>query len=235
MNGPRIAAATGAGTHVADARRAGATAAVARLVRAELIKLATVPEVVAAAALAVVVAGGAQAVISGLGGHDWWPGGAQRFAQLGLLVLGVLAVGPETEGRTLRTALLAAPRRGRMLAAKVIAFGCVATPVALGAVTAMRAATVGMAGSRWTWHGVGGETAVLVLGGLLALGVTASARSTTSALAVLLALHVVVPPLVTALGADSALLPADAPAPTLAAWLAGVWAPAVVVTHLRDA
>jgi ABC-2 type transport system permease protein len=160
--------------------------ALRHVVRAELIKLATLRIVPVTVAVTVVVtpllalAGGRRAV---------------EFGQVGFLVLGVLTAATEYAGSQIRTSLAAVPDRLVLLAGKVLAYLAVATPVAV------------LASVLSSGVPVPGATAYLVLIGLLALGVAQVARSLVGSLATVVALVFVVSPLLEQVTRAAAYLP----------------------------
>jgi ABC-type transport system involved in multi-copper enzyme maturation permease subunit len=112
-----------------------------------------------------------------------------------VIVLAVLATAGEFQHRTVRTTLLAAPQRGRVLVAKTVvnaAFG--AGLVAAGSLAALAAATAtraldGGALPSWSAGAVGAllaTSAVGALWGVVACGLGALTRSTAAALVALL-------------------------------------------------
>jgi hypothetical protein len=123
---------------------------------------------------------------------------ALEYAQLGVLVLGVLVVTSEHAGRTLGVSLLAVPRRGRFYLAKLSAGAlvalAVATPTVLLAYLATQAA-LGPHAAPWDTPGLpralAGGITYLVLFFLLAAGVAAALRNQVLTLAVLLPLFAV--------------------------------------------
>jgi ABC-2 type transport system permease protein len=130
------------------------------------------------------------------------------FSQLAIGVLGVLVMSAEYGTGTIRSTLAAVPRRGWVLAAKVIVFGAVALVV--GEIVSAVAFFVGQAiltGS--TPHATIGQTNVLraVLGtgvylallGLFALGIATVVRHTAGAISLFVALLLVLPLILQAL------------------------------------
>ncbi|MDQ2724167.1 MAG: ABC transporter permease [Actinomycetota bacterium] len=127
------------------------------------------------------------------------------FAQLALVVLGVLVVTSEYSTGMIRTSLAAVPRRGRLLAAKAIVFALVALVV--GEITGFIAFFVGQAvlsgqtaphaalGDPYVARAVIGSGLYLALVGLVAVGVGALIRNTAGAIFTLVAVIIVLPPL----------------------------------------
>lgn len=206
----------------------GAKAAVDRLRRslaAEFAKLRTLPAVPFAALAALVVA----AVIA-------WAYAAQRddeghllamraadavagalpYAQLGVVLLGVLPFGHEVAGRVLRTSLAAVPSRGTLVTSKTLATAMVAAVAgALAAIAAWSAAV--LAGAR---PGEPGETVrllaaaalYLMLIALLAHAIALLVESIVFALTASLVLVLILPPLLSGLGEIARWLPEQAAA-----------------------
>lgn len=127
------------------------------------------------------------------------------FAQLSLVVLGVLVVTSEYSTGMIRTSLAAVPRRGRLLAGKAIVFALVALVV--GEITGFIAFSVGqvvLAGQTaphaalsdpHVLRAVIGSGLYLALIGLVAVGVGGVIRNTAGAIFTLVAVIIVLPPL----------------------------------------
>ncbi|WP_443221385.1 ABC transporter permease subunit [Streptomyces sp. 4N509B] len=179
-------------------------------VPAELIKLRTLRSTGWTLA-ACVATGAVVGALAGLSYRDARPGMTAReqaeynpllpslygltLAQLALVVLGVLALGGEFTGGTIRPSLLAMPRRGRFYAAKLLAVTALAAPAALLTVVATYAsaqATLGPYGADAadgrTLRAVAAGWLYLTLMCVFAAGLSALLRGTTRALAVLLPL-----------------------------------------------
>jgi hypothetical protein len=110
---------------------------VIRAVRAEVIKLATLPSLRITLALT-------WAVLLLLRLTDP-PGGVLPYGQIGILILGVLAAGHEYQaGGQIRASLLAVPRRPLLAGAKIVALIVAAAPFVL--VTALLAGDPGATG-----------------------------------------------------------------------------------------
>ncbi|MDQ6781996.1 MAG: ABC transporter permease subunit [Actinomycetota bacterium] len=143
------------------------------------------------------------------------------FAQLSLIVLGVLVVTSEYSTGMIRTSLAAVPRRGRLLAAKALVFALVALVV--GEITGFVAFFVGqvvLAGQNaphavlsdpHVARAVMGSGLYLALVGLVAVGVGGLIRNTAGAIFTLVAVIIVLPPL-------SNLLPASVGRPLREFW-----------------
>lgn len=127
------------------------------------------------------------------------------FAQLSLVVLGVLVMTSEYSTGMIRTSLAAVPRRGRLLAGKAIVFGLVALVV--GEITGFIAFFLGQVvlagqsaphvalGDPHVARAVIGSGLYLALVGLVAVGVGALIRNTAGAIFSLVAVIIVLPPL----------------------------------------
>jgi ABC-2 type transport system permease protein len=118
-----------------------------RLVRAEWTKLFTTRVWLGLLLGACVMAGGFAALFTGLAGQEQNgqegipPVGSQQYETLAfsvpaqtsvlLLILGIIGITQEYRHRTATPTFLAEPRRGQVIAAKVIAYGLVAIPFAL--------------------------------------------------------------------------------------------------------
>lgn len=200
----------------------------ARAVAAELVKLATLPVVVAAAASTVVVAG-LLAWALGATARTYGTDAsavdvvlrAVPFVQAGMLLLGILPVAHEYQGRQLRTTLAAVPQRGRVVVAKSIAALGLAAAVA-GATVAVAIGVAALASG--PGHGRGtalpessaeagsiaslaGAAAALALTALLAHAVALALRHLVPTLVVLLVLVYVLPPLLAGVTEHARWLP----------------------------
>ncbi|MFC3999187.1 ABC transporter permease [Nocardiopsis sediminis] len=236
--------------------------ALARTVAAELIKLRGLPAVPAAAAGTV---GAGAALTAALAASAPRTDAVQvmaetvPFVQVGPILIGVLAVAAEYDGRQIATSLATTPNRPLLLASKAIA--------SLVVIAATGAATVGAGlaaawltsaargvdppqiGDGWPAVGAAGH---LVLIGLLALAVAALLRSLIPPLTTMLALVLVASPLLSGYteharwlpdragsalylpGADTVLTPATG-ALVLAGWVAATALAAVTAFVGRDA
>lgn len=126
-------------------------------VRSEWTKLRSVRSSVWTILTALAVGIGLSALIAAVSAHDyanggesvhhWDPTGASTaggfFAQLAIAVLGTLVITSEYATRSIRTTLVAVPRRGRVLGAKAVVVGAVA--LAVGLVMAFASFLVGQA------------------------------------------------------------------------------------------
>jgi ABC-2 type transport system permease protein len=128
------------------------------VLRSEWVKLRSVRATFWALAATVVLGIALGAVISAAAAHSyarftaaaklsWDPTGVSQsgmvFAQLAIVVLGVLFIGSEYSSGMIRTSLIAVPKRGRILAAKALVFAAVTFVV--GEVTCFAAFFVGQA------------------------------------------------------------------------------------------
>ena len=162
--------------------------------RAELLKLGTLPAVPLTAAVTV-----AATVLLALAAASASDRGQVldvllplRYAQAGFLVLGVLAAASEYRHGTIRITLVAMPRRFTVQLAKAATLAAVATPVAAVAVA------VAVAGSPPTVATSLGITSQLALCALSASAVATTTRQATPAAAIVLVLYFVACPLLRA-------------------------------------
>lgn len=236
---------------------------IARITSTELIKLRTLPVVVATVvgtiATAIVLAGAIAA-------SSTVPVGAVAamlatipFVQIGVILLGVLAVATEYQSSQIRTTLAATPRRRHVLAGKGLAFlgaAVVTSTVAVGSgwataaiVSASREVVAPEASTVWP---VVGAAAYLALIGSLAFALTVLLRALVPPLVAMLSLALIVSPLAGSLTEHARWLPdraggllylgdADAvlDAPTgalvLVAWIVVVGVAAGTAFSRRDA
>ncbi|MGW2183021.1 hypothetical protein ACWCXX_34170 [Streptomyces sp. NPDC001732] len=137
------------------------------------------------------------------------------YVQIGAILLGILPVAHEYEGRQICTTLASVPDRGRVIAAKSIACGTVLA-VTLLATIASVLGTVSLI--RWTgggipaatpqeWERTAGAVLYLVLIGLLAHAATLVLRHLVPALITMLVLVLVLPPVLAGLGEHARWLP----------------------------
>ncbi|RKS10596.1 ABC-2 family transporter [Nocardiopsis sp. Huas11] len=248
-------------------------------VRSEALKLRTLPSVLITCAATVAVTVGlgyvsgwslAQAMDTDpsviVGDYDpgRWGMDASGVGQLGMIVLGVLAVSGEYAGGQIRTSLLAVPGRLRLLAAKAAALAGAALAAALvtvpGSFVAAQAG-LGEHGLPWSrmWEApvaghLAGAVLYWVLIALLAAGLTVVVRNAVVPLVVLVGLALAgsqllsvatdladfLPDRAGALmfreGADYAHdLTAVQGGAVMLAWVAAVGVVAVVLFHRRDA
>jgi ABC-2 type transport system permease protein len=130
----------------------------ADVLRSEWVKLRSVRSTFWALTVTVVLGIALGAVISAVAAHgyarfsvsekqSWDPTGVSQsgmvIAQLAIVVLGVLIISSEYSSGMIRTSLIAVPKRGRVLAAKALAFAVVTFVV--GEVTCFAAFFVGQA------------------------------------------------------------------------------------------
>ncbi|WP_033346138.1 hypothetical protein [Catenuloplanes japonicus] len=173
-----------------------------RSVRAELLKLATLPSLRRTALLTMTATGLLRWAVGSDGPLPL------TYTQAGFLIAGVLAVGSEFEaGAQIRATLLALPRRLPLLAAKAVALGLMTLPAAVSA------ALLCGAGMRVTGY--------LMATTLLAGAVTAVVRHPVTSLLPLLLVYYVATPLL-----RKDWLPGD---PAGAGTTAAVWALAAAV------
>lgn len=198
----------------------------ARAVAAELSKLRTLP------AVALTVGGTVATAIvlaAALAAGDA-PGGpvdivlrTVPFLQVGLVVLGVVAVSSEYAGRQIRTTLTAVPARGTALAGKAIACLAAALVTSAAAVAAAvgaawwvvdepaaavaRGVSTASGGALEPWWPVVGAVAYLALIGLLAHVVAVLLRSLVPPLVAVLGVVLVVSPLLTGFTEHARWLP----------------------------
>jgi ABC-2 type transport system permease protein len=195
--------------------RAGRLAGFADAVRAEWLKLVSLRSTWTTLAVTAALGVGVGALVAGLRASRYASGELRvgwdptRFslsglmiAQLAIAVLGVLAVSGEYGTGMIRTSLVAVPRRGRFLAAKLTVFAGLALVV--GEVIAFAAFFVGqlVIGSQAPQAGLGQDSvlrAVLGAGlylaavGLLAAGAAAILRNTAASISAMVALLFVLP------------------------------------------
>jgi ABC-type transport system involved in multi-copper enzyme maturation permease subunit len=130
------------------------------------------------------------------------------IGQFAIGILGVLVITAEYGTGTIRATFSAAPRRRRVLVAKVVVFGVVALVVAevvsflaflLGQALLSAPATHATLGSPGAWRAVVGSGLYVGVLGLLGLGLGAIIRHTAGAISTFVALLLVLPLLVQAL------------------------------------
>lgn len=173
---------------------------------AEVVKLRGMP-VVLATVVATIAA--AVALAAGLSSSASTPPDPTRttlalvpYLQIGLILLGILAVATEYQGQV-RTTLIATPARLRLLAGKTLAYLVVAAATGLAAVgagfaTAWLLVRLRQSVSPEAMNGclVAGACLYLVLIGLLGLVLTVALRSLIPPLVTMLGLVFIVSPLV---------------------------------------
>jgi ABC-type transport system involved in multi-copper enzyme maturation permease subunit len=126
------------------------------------------------------------------------------FGQLALCVLGVIVVSSEYTTGAIRSSLLAVPRRLPMLAAKVIVFGVVSLVVSAVTVFVVFFATTAILhshisitlGQPGVLRATLGGICYLVVMGIFAMAIGGLIRHTAGAIAAVIGLVIVVPPLV---------------------------------------
>ncbi len=194
-----------------------------RLLHAEWTKIRSVRSTVWSLAIFAVVAIGLSYLIAAVISHDWnAPGNHPNHAtlisnptavifgagmglgQLAICVLGVIVISSEYTSGAIRASLLAVPRRIPMLAAKAAVFaalvfvvGAITTFVTFFLTTAVLRShisiTLGQPGM--TKAIIGGVLYLTVLG-LFAMSIGGLIRHTAGAIAIVIAVVIVVPPLV---------------------------------------
>lgn len=195
-----------------------------RAVAAELVKLRSLPAF-AATVLGTVLFGAAiaaaYAAMPREGDLAGVPGSlgdvvalAIPYAQLGMIVLGILPVGHETGARVLRTSFAAVPVRGFVVAGKTVAVSAAAAVTSLlaVAVSAGIAALVGGDAIHTHLDGEGlrklaGAALALVLVALLAHALALLLSGIVPSLTAALVLLVLLPPLLAGLGETARWLP----------------------------
>lgn len=222
-----------------------------RAVRAELIKLATLPPVwltigvtVAAAVLldvASALEAGRASSGSGAASHGAPALHATGPVALGFALLGTLAATSEVAGGQLRVTLLAVPARRRAGTAKIVAVSAFALPSA-SAVTGLALVIARVSDPSHIARAALGAVAYLVLIAVLALGVASVVRDPLVSLLVTLGYLGVLGPLLRGAGVGHDVLPDAAgarlwrlsPDVTAMSWLSGgavlgTWAAAASV------
>ncbi|CAM3095006.1 ABC transporter permease [Saccharomonospora xinjiangensis] len=133
------------------------------------------------------------------------------FVQIGFLIVGVLAVATEYEGRQIRTALTATPNRPLFLAAKTIAFVTAAATTSAASVgAALATASVTLRGGSLSFvdsRPLAGAAVYLVLIGLLGFAVTVLFRSLIPPLVTMLAVVLIASPLLASVTEHARWLP----------------------------
>lgn len=137
-----------------------------------------------------------------------------RFAQVGVLVMGIWPVAQEHAGRQRCTTLLAVPRRGTLVLAKVaVAVGAsliaAVTSLAAGLVAGVAAGAELRIGTDEA-QSLGGAVLYLVLIGLLGHGLALIARSLAPTLVAGLMLVLLIPPLLEQVTEHARWLPSSA-------------------------
>lgn len=173
-----------------------------RALRAEAVKLATLPAAWISLFVGVVVPVGV-VVITSLTARPGLDTGFQELAlgAVGVIALGVVAMSSEyategvesADGRQVWTSLTAVPGRARMLLAKIVVVAAAAGALAVVATAATFATVALLLGSRApaidgdALARMGGLVAYWVLTALLALGITVLTRSGLAPMVVLIA------------------------------------------------
>jgi ABC-2 type transport system permease protein len=194
-----------------------------RLLAAEWTKIRSVQSTVWSLLAFVVVAVGFSTLIAAVIAHDWnTPGNHPNHArlltdptavifgaglglgQLAICVLGVIVITNEYTSGTIRASLLAVPHRIPMLTAKALVFAVIDFVVSAIAVFAVFFITTAILrshvsitlGQPGVTRAVIGAVLYLTVLGLFALAVGGLIRHTAGAIAIVIALVIVVPPLV---------------------------------------
>lgn len=189
-----------------------------RITSAELVKLRTLPGVTAtvlgtiaaAIVLAAAIAASSTAPISAVQVTL----ATIPFLQIGVILLGVLAVATEYQGSQIRTTLTATPRRLSVLAGKSLAFLVTAVVASGGAVGAgwitaaiiLSVRQLTAASDTNMWPAIGAAV-YLVLIGALAFALTVLLRSLIPPLVTMLSLVLIVSPLAGSLTEHARWLP----------------------------
>ncbi|SDC02414.1 hypothetical protein SAMN05660690_0234 [Geodermatophilus telluris] len=196
------------------------------LVRAEWTKLLTTRVWIGLVAGACVLAGGFAALFTGLAGAE--PDGGQpglpavgtpqyeevvfsvaANASVLLLILGIIGMTQEYRHRTATPTFLATPRRGRVVAAKLVAYALAAVPVALLVLAVDVVVVLVYAGARGAapsldadnLQTLGAAGLVLVVFAVIGVGVGALLRNQVGAIVGALVYLYVVEPIVSSIGA----------------------------------
>ena len=215
-----------------------------RLLVAEALKLVTLPPVwwASLGTLAVSVCFAALAAwTASTGGGFLGATDAPSFAgllnqtgsvlALGAATVGVLAMSTEYDDGQIAATLLAAPRRGHLLAAKAVCAGLLIAGVVVGALAA-----VALGASHWLEVSAGrpvaalGATAWFI--GLMGWALAVVARGGAAPLAVIATLVAIAPAVVAATTLPQAILPTSGPA-SGAGWALAAFAVAALVAR-RD-
>ena len=193
------------------------------LVRAEWTKLFTTRTWVGMLLGACVLAGGFAALFTGLAGQDeGLPElGSEVFEELVfsvaanasvfLLILGIIGMTQEYRHRTATPTFLTTPRRGQVVAAKVLAYALVAVPLALVVLAVNVVVVLVYAGARGNAPELTGDNLrtiaasglVLVVFTVIGVGVGALVRNQVGAIVGALVYLNVIEPIVASIGAVS--------------------------------
>ncbi|MDP3953002.1 hypothetical protein [Microbacterium sp.] len=194
------------------------TRTIMNTVAAELIKLRSLPAVLTTMGGTVVAAAALSAtIVASDASADAVHVVAQSvtFVQVGLIVIGVLAVGTEFSGRSMRIALIATPARMTLLTGKSIAYlvaaACTSAPaVGAGVLTAtLVRSLVGTPSVAHAsiWPVLLGAWTYLVLIGLLAFALSFLMRSLIPPLVGMLSLVLIVSPMLASVTSNAQYLP----------------------------
>ncbi|MGY1608576.1 MULTISPECIES: ABC transporter permease [unclassified Geodermatophilus] len=196
------------------------------LVRAEWTKLVTTRVWIGLVIGACVMAGGFAALFTGLAGAE--PDGGQpglppvgtpqyeevvfsvaANASVFLLILGIIGMTQEYRHRTATPTFLTTPRRGRVVAAKLLAYAAAAVPVALLVLAVVVVVVLLYAGARGAAPSLDGDNLrtlgtaglVLVVFAVIGVGVGALLRNQVGAIVGSLVYLYVVEPIISSIGA----------------------------------
>jgi ABC-type transport system involved in multi-copper enzyme maturation permease subunit len=196
-----------------------------RLVRAEWTKLFTTRVWIGLVLGACVMAGGFAALFTGLAGveQNGQPGlppvGSEQYEELVLatganasvllLILGIIGMTQEYRHKTAVPTFLTTPHRGRVVAAKLVAYGLVAVPFALLVLAANVLVVMIYAGARGDAPSLTGDNLrvvvsaglVIVIFTIIGVGVGALLRNQVGAIVGALVYLYVIEPIVASIGA----------------------------------
>ncbi len=199
-----------------------------RLVRAEWAKLFTTRAWIGLVLGACVMAGGFAALFTGLAGveQNGQPGlppvGSEQYEELVLatganasvllLILGVIGMTQEYRHKTAVPTFLTTPQRGRVVVAKLVAYGLVAVPFALLVLAANILVVMIYAGARGDAPSLTGDNLrvvasaglVIVIFTIIGVGVGALLRNQVGAIVGALVYLYVIEPIVASIGAIQA-------------------------------
>ena len=198
-----------------------------RLVRSEWTKLFTTRTWIGLSLGACVLAGAFAALYTGFAGQsqNGQPGlpavGTPEFERLAfsagaqatmlMLILGIIGMTQEYRHRTATPTFLTTPRRGRVVVAKLVAYGLVAVPIALATVATVVLVVSVYAGARGAVPSFGeanlrviaGVAAALVIYAVIGVGVGALLRNQVGAIVGALVYLRVVEPVIRSIPATS--------------------------------
>ena len=193
-----------------------------RIIRAEMIKLRSLPAVTYTMLGTVAVGAIMSVAFTALARENSTPASVATlatqvtpYAQAGAILLGILSVSHEYAGRQIATTLAAAPRRALLIVAKTAATAVALSVTAIGTMTvAWSAVALASGGSDAVapteWLDLVrllGAAAYLLLIGLLAHATALAVRNLIPALTVMLVLVFILPPMLSVLGDHVRWLP----------------------------